>query len=106
MKLTERYCVVLQTLRAAPKIEARLERRKVSLMTTSMREGPPRATARAVAAMTAARLAVVGPLGRHAHRGGERLEVDRRADDLHADEAAGDGVGVAEPLRATFCSTP
>ena len=29
MKLTERYCVVLQTLRAAPKIEARLERKSI-----------------------------------------------------------------------------
>ena len=42
------------------------------------------------------RVSVVRPDRGDAHRGRERLEVDRRSDDLHADEAAGDGVGVAE----------
>ena len=47
---------------------------------------------------SADRVAILGTLRRDAHRGRQRLKVDRRIDDVHADEPASLRIGVAQRL--------
>ena len=75
---------------------ARARRTRRQRIGISISDGPSRLSARSIAAPT--RVTIVGPLRRNAHRGRQRLKVDRRIGDVHADEPAGLRVGVAERL--------